>query len=256
MMEEGVHFGHEARKWNLRMSPYISTKRRGIHIINLAKTARSLSEACDFVFDAAVDMDCDPDLIDVPILANDDARASIRLILNKLTLAICEGSATIAVQDPQTISTDGALLPWKMIQLPHGELAAPTNDINTTAALALLTSVAYFYADIGLTSIRPGVGQGTVVGQAVEGVSRQPEAEGKIREDPKNETVHFEQQRAIDQVEVANIGTILRVGDGIARIHGLDEVTVGELVEFVDGIVGIALNLESNDVGVVSMGDG
>ncbi|CAN4076681.1 unnamed protein product [Withania somnifera] len=43
----------------------------------------------------------------------------------------------------------GALLPWKIIQLPHGELAAPTNDINTTVALALLTSVAYFYA--GLT---------------------------------------------------------------------------------------------------------
>ncbi|RYR67715.1 hypothetical protein Ahy_A03g014108 isoform B [Arachis hypogaea] len=40
----------------------------------------------------------------------------------------------------------GALLPWKIIQLPHGELTAPTNDINTTVALALLTSVAYFYA--------------------------------------------------------------------------------------------------------------
>nr|YP_009578905.1 ATP synthase CF0 A subunit [Taxus florinii]QBK34649.1 ATP synthase CF0 A subunit [Taxus florinii]QBK35469.1 ATP synthase CF0 A subunit [Taxus florinii]QBK36617.1 ATP synthase CF0 A subunit [Taxus florinii] len=43
----------------------------------------------------------------------------------------------------------GALLPWGILKLPHGELAAPTNDINTTVALALLTSVAYFYA--GLT---------------------------------------------------------------------------------------------------------
>ncbi|KAL3648453.1 hypothetical protein CASFOL_007877 [Castilleja foliolosa] len=42
----------------------------------------------------------------------------------------------------------GALLPWKIIELPHGELAAPTNDINTTVALALLTSVAYFYAGL------------------------------------------------------------------------------------------------------------
>lgn len=42
----------------------------------------------------------------------------------------------------------GALLPWKIIQLPHGELAAPTNDINTTVALALITSVAYFYAGL------------------------------------------------------------------------------------------------------------
>jgi F-type H+-transporting ATPase subunit a len=42
----------------------------------------------------------------------------------------------------------GALLPWKLIHLPEGELAAPTNDINTTVALALLVSVAYFYAGL------------------------------------------------------------------------------------------------------------
>ncbi|HIK56474.1 MAG TPA: F0F1 ATP synthase subunit A [Synechococcales cyanobacterium M55_K2018_004] len=40
----------------------------------------------------------------------------------------------------------GALLPWRIIELPEGELAAPTSDINTTVALALLTSLAYFYA--------------------------------------------------------------------------------------------------------------
>nr|AYC65752.1 ATP synthase CF0 subunit IV [Udotea sp. TZ0819] len=40
----------------------------------------------------------------------------------------------------------GALFPWKIIELPNGELAAPTNDINTTVALALLTSFAYFFA--------------------------------------------------------------------------------------------------------------
>ncbi|MBD2326537.1 F0F1 ATP synthase subunit A [Alkalinema pantanalense CENA528] len=40
----------------------------------------------------------------------------------------------------------GALVPWKLIKLPEGELAAPTNDINTTVALALLVSIAYFYA--------------------------------------------------------------------------------------------------------------
>nr|YP_009394752.1 ATP synthase CF0 subunit IV [Polysiphonia elongata]ARW63314.1 ATP synthase CF0 subunit IV [Polysiphonia elongata] len=42
----------------------------------------------------------------------------------------------------------GALIPWKLITLPEGELAAPTNDINTTVALSLLTSVAYFYAGL------------------------------------------------------------------------------------------------------------
>ena len=42
----------------------------------------------------------------------------------------------------------GAIIPWKLIELPQGELAAPTNDINTTVALALLTSFAYFYAGL------------------------------------------------------------------------------------------------------------
>lgn len=42
----------------------------------------------------------------------------------------------------------GALIPWKLIELPEGELAAPTNDINTTVALSLLTSLAYFYAGL------------------------------------------------------------------------------------------------------------
>ncbi|KMT04222.1 hypothetical protein BVRB_8g185160 [Beta vulgaris subsp. vulgaris] len=58
------------------------------------------------------------------------------------------------------------------------------------------------------------------------------------------------------EVKVVNTGTILQVGDGIACIHGLDEVMAGELVEFEEGTIGIALNLESNSVGVVLMGDG
>ncbi|OMP10482.1 Ribosomal protein S2 [Corchorus capsularis] len=215
MLEAGVHFGHGTRKWNPRMAPYISAKRKGIHITNLTRTARFLSEACDLVFDAAskrnilncwykkeaadsvaraairarchyvnkkwlggmltnwpttetrlhkfrdlrteqkmgrlnrlpkrdaamlkrqlsrlqtylggikymtglpdiviivdqqeeytalrecitlgipticlIDTNCDPDLADISIPANDDAIASIRLILNKLVVAICEG---------------------------------------------------------------------------------------------------------------------------------------------------------------------
>nr|WGM76265.1 ATP synthase CF1 alpha subunit [Dransfieldia micrantha] len=58
------------------------------------------------------------------------------------------------------------------------------------------------------------------------------------------------------EVKIVNTGTVLQVGDGIARIHGLDEVMAGELVEFEEGTIGIALNFESNNVGVVLMGDG
>ena len=50
----------------------------------------------------------------------------------------------------------GALIPWKVIELPSGELAAPTSDINTTVALALLTSLAYFYAGIRKKGLKYG----------------------------------------------------------------------------------------------------
>nr|YP_009436719.1 ATP synthase CF1 alpha subunit [Cyphia phyteuma]ATG27095.1 ATP synthase CF1 alpha subunit [Cyphia phyteuma] len=58
------------------------------------------------------------------------------------------------------------------------------------------------------------------------------------------------------EVKIVNTGTVLQVGDGIARIHGLDDVMAGELVEFEEGTIGIALNLESTNVGIVLMGDG
>nr|ANP95931.1 ribosomal protein S2 [Pyrola rotundifolia] len=53
MMEARIHFGHRTKKWNPRMAPYIVSKHKGMHIINLARTARFLSETCDLVFDAA-----------------------------------------------------------------------------------------------------------------------------------------------------------------------------------------------------------
>ncbi|XP_042528144.1 30S ribosomal protein S2, chloroplastic-like [Dipodomys spectabilis] len=53
MLQASVHFGHGIKKWNPRMAPYISATCKGIHITNLTRTARFLSEACDLVFDAA-----------------------------------------------------------------------------------------------------------------------------------------------------------------------------------------------------------
>jgi len=57
-------------------------------------------------------------------------------------------------------------------------------------------------------------------------------------------------------VSVSNVGTVLQIGDGIARVYGLEKVMAGELVEFEDGTEGIALNLEDDNVGVVLMGEG
>ena len=56
-------------------------------------------------------------------------------------------------------------------------------------------------------------------------------------------------------VSVSNVGTVLQIGDGIARIYGLDQVMAGELLEFEDGTEGIALNLEDDNVGAVLMGE-
>jgi F-type H+-transporting ATPase subunit alpha len=56
------------------------------------------------------------------------------------------------------------------------------------------------------------------------------------------------------EAEVSETGTVLSVGDGIARIHGLDKVQAGEMVEFANGVQGMALNLEADNVGVVIFG--
>ena len=58
-----------------------------------------------------------------------------------------------------------------------------------------------------------------------------------------------------EKAEVSEIGKVLSVGDGIARVYGLDNVEAGEMVEFEDGSKGMALNLESDNVGVVIFGD-
>ncbi len=58
-----------------------------------------------------------------------------------------------------------------------------------------------------------------------------------------------------EKAEVSEIGKVLSVGDGIARVYGLDNVQAGEMVEFNDGSKGMALNLESDNVGVVIFGD-
>ena len=56
------------------------------------------------------------------------------------------------------------------------------------------------------------------------------------------------------EAEVSEVGQVLSVGDGIARVYGLDNVQAGEMVEFPGGIKGMALNLEADNVGVVIFG--
>ena len=57
------------------------------------------------------------------------------------------------------------------------------------------------------------------------------------------------------KVDVREVGTVLEVGDGIARVYGLSGVMASEMVEFPNGAIGLAFNLEENSVGVIILGD-
>ncbi|MBR8831119.1 MAG: ATP synthase subunit alpha [Chroococcopsis gigantea SAG 12.99] len=77
-----------------------------------------------------------------------------------------------------------------------------------------------------------------------------------IRPDEISTIIRQQIESYNQEVQVSNVGTVLQVGDGTARIYGLQQAMAGELLEFEDGTVGIALNLEEDNVGAVLMGDG
>ena len=78
----------------------------------------------------------------------------------------------------------------------------------------------------------------------------------KIRPNEVSKIIRQQIEKYNQELKVVNVGTVLQVGDGIARIYGLEKVMAGELVEFDEGTLGIALNLEADNVGAVLMGDG
>ena len=77
-----------------------------------------------------------------------------------------------------------------------------------------------------------------------------------IRPDEISSIIRQQIEQYDKDFQVSDVGTVLQVGDGIARIYGLDNAMAGELLEFEDGTVGIALNLEEDNVGAVLMGEG
>ena len=77
-----------------------------------------------------------------------------------------------------------------------------------------------------------------------------------IRPDEISSIIREQIEKYNQEVQISNVGTVLQVGDGIARVYGLDDVMAGELLKFEDSTIGVALNLESDNVGVVLMGEG
>ena len=75
-----------------------------------------------------------------------------------------------------------------------------------------------------------------------------------IRPDEISTLIKQQIEQYKSDIEVVDVGTVIQVGDGIARVHGLEKAMAGELLEFSNGVVGMALNLEENNVGVVILG--
>src|SRR5512142_323211 len=77
----------------------------------------------------------------------------------------------------------------------------------------------------------------------------------QLRADEIERVLREEIENYDKTVEVSEVGSVISVGDGIARIYGLEKVMAGELIEFPHGVSGIALNLEEDQVGAVLLGD-
>ncbi|MGN7456769.1 F0F1 ATP synthase subunit alpha [Paenibacillus pasadenensis] len=75
-----------------------------------------------------------------------------------------------------------------------------------------------------------------------------------IRPDEISTLIKQQIEQYKSDIQVEEVGTVIQVGDGIARVHGLENAMAGELLEFANGVVGMALNLEESNVGVVILG--
>ena len=76
-----------------------------------------------------------------------------------------------------------------------------------------------------------------------------------IRPDEVSSIIRDQLSNFKSESELEEVGTILQVGDGVARIYGLSNAKAGELLEFDGGVKGLVLNLEEDNVGAVLMGD-
>src|SRR5919106_2440597 len=77
----------------------------------------------------------------------------------------------------------------------------------------------------------------------------------KFRSDEIASVIQQEIEHFASQIDVRDVGRVLEVGDGIARVYGLSGVMAQEMVEFANGTIGLAFNLEENSVGIIILGD-
>src|ERR1700751_5615246 len=77
----------------------------------------------------------------------------------------------------------------------------------------------------------------------------------QIKADEITELLRQQIENFEQRIQVDEVGTVISLGDGIARVHGLDKVMAGELIEFPHDVAGLAMNLDEDQVGAVLLGD-
>ena len=77
----------------------------------------------------------------------------------------------------------------------------------------------------------------------------------KLNTDEITSVIKQEVENFATELEVSQVGQVIEVGDGIARIYGLENALMGEMIEFPGGVTGMVLNLEEDNVGIAVMGD-
>ena len=77
----------------------------------------------------------------------------------------------------------------------------------------------------------------------------------QIKADEISQLIREQIENYESKITVDEVGTVISLGDGIARVYGLDKVMAGELLEFPHGVAGLAMNLEEDQVGVVLLGE-
>src|SRR5438034_11770623 len=77
----------------------------------------------------------------------------------------------------------------------------------------------------------------------------------QIKADEITELLRQQIENFDQRIQVDEVGTVISLGDGIARVHGLDKVMAGELIEFPHNVAGLAMNLDEDQVGAVLLGD-
>ncbi len=216
-------------------------------LFDLAREGKALKALEADVIALSETMAASADLRDViasPILKREEQGRAIAAIGAKLGLHALTANTLALMADKRRLFVLPQLVAalTDMIAAEKGEVTA-----EVTAARALSAAQSKKLAE----TLKARVGQGKARGPAkcnergwVMGIQA-AEISAILKEQIKN----FGKD-----AEVAEVGRVLSVGDGIARVHGLDNVQAGEMVEFPGGIRGMALNLEVDNVGIVIFG--